>query len=222
MSQATTEQANGQAPGTETRSEADARVAAALQMALPGGPAPDPDPGTDPDPDPDPAVAELVLEDLPEDWQEDIRRLRRENANLRVRAREATRKPTPQTPSDSPTASATAAAELKAAEERGRSAARMEYGVQLARAEVKAALAANFTEEQITDLIDDLDLSRLVQDDGSVDADAVGSLKEKYVSLLASASRKPPPRVGHGRTGPAPAAKDTATQFAEFFGGHSG
>lgn len=221
MSQVAAEQVNG----TESRAEADARVAAVLQMdPAPGnGVAPEgqQDPAPDPDPGPDIGAEELVLEDLPDGWQDEIRRLRRENANARVRVREATRK-APQTSPDPPTAAATSEASIRAAEERGRSAARMEYGVQLARAEVKAALAANFTEEQITDLVDDLDLSRLVQDDGSVDAEAIGSLKEKYVSLLASAGRKPPPRVGHGRTSPAPAAKDTATQFAEFFGGHSG
>src|SRR4051812_17116110 len=158
-------------PGT------DADVATALGV----GPQVDVEPGTEEADDQQAQVAEDVpLEDLPSHWQEEVRRLRRENAQQRVARRDA--KQTQQTDAGddkSPSAQA-----LRAAEERGRQAARMESGVRLAGAEVRAALAPNLTEEQIEDVIDDLNLSKFVTDDGDVDREAVKHLRDKFVSIL--------------------------------------
>lgn len=149
------------------------------------------------------------IEDLPDWAQEEIRRLRRENANARVKAREANRsKPAEEQPEVSRQA-------LKAAEDRGRSAARMEYGIRLAGAEVKAALAGVLTEDQIADVLDDLNLSRFVDDEGDVDSDAVKVLRDKYTALV---GKRQSPLVNHGRTSTSKAPKSTADQFAAAIG----
>ncbi len=215
MTQQVTE--NGTTPGTSTPSAqvgTDADVMAALGVGAPDE-GQEPDDGTTPD---DPAAQ--VMEDLPDWAQDEIKRLRRENANARVKAREAARKTATPPPAIDPATPPAQASEqaIRAAEERGRSAARMEFGVQLARAEVKAALAAILTDDQTDAYINHLDLSRLVQDDGSVDVDAVLDVKENVASLLATASKKPAPRVGHGRTTPAATQKSTAEQFADAIG----
>lgn len=154
------------------------------------------------------------IDDLPDWAAEEIRRLRRENATSRVKAREAARK-TVQTPAEG---GAAPEAALRAAEERGRSAARMENGIRLAGAEVKAALAASaLSSEQILDIVTDLDLTRFVQDDGDVDEEAIRVLAGKYTALIGA--KKPAPRVGHGRQNGAATQPSTAQQFAETLGG---
>lgn len=150
------------------------------------------------------------VDDLPDWAQEEIRKLRRENATARIKARDAARKGAkPDTPPEATRQS------LKAAEDRGRAEARMEYGIQLAGAEIKASLAGAFSEEQITDIIEDLNLTRYVEDDGSVDRDAVRALKDKYTALL---GKKPPARVSHGRSEKPPSGNEDAEFARTLFG----
>lgn len=157
----------------------------------------------------EPEQEEEGQEPTVESLSEEIRALRRENASLRVKARQA-RKATPAPEVDAPDGQPSAQA-LRAAEERGRSAARMENGLRLAEAELKAALAPLFTAEQITVLTDRIDKSGLVLDDGEVDQTEVLALRDQLADL---ASRKPAARVGHGRQTSAPRAPSTADQFA--------
>lgn len=148
---------------------------------------------------------DVAFEELPDSWQEEIRRLRRENAAQRVARRDAT-KTTNSTPNgDSPSAQA-----LRAAEGRGRDSARLEYGVRLAGAEVRAALSGSLSEEQIADIVEDLNLSRFVLDDGEVDRDAVRALRDKYASII---GKKPVAKVGHGQRNGAPTQKSNADLF---------
>lgn len=153
---------------------------------------------------------DVAFEQLPTSWQDEIRRLRRENAAARVARRDATKAGN----ADAPTNASPQA--LRAAEDRGRDAARMEFGVRLAGAEVKAALAGAMTEEQIADLIDDLNLSRFVLDDGEVDREAVKVLRDKYVSII---GKKPVARVGHGQRNGAPTQKSNADLFGDWLAG---
>lgn len=151
----------------------------------------------------------VSFDDLPQETQEEIRRLRRENANLRVKSREAARKAPPGENGEQPAASKQA---LKAAEDRGRDSARMEFGVRLAGAEVKAALAGVLTEAQITEVVEDINLARFVDDDGEVDSEAIGTLRDKYQALVGKRST---PKVSHGRQGPPAQSKTAADQFAD-------
>jgi hypothetical protein len=145
------------------------------------------------------------LEDLPDWAQQEIKNLRREAANQRVKAREKARKAQTQTPAVEPK-------DLTAAEERGRESARLEYGIRLAGAEVKAALAGVVPDDKITEIVDELNLARYVGDDGEVDEDAIKVLRDRYTALLGT---KRTPRVSHGKTGTAPSTKTTADQFAD-------
>jgi hypothetical protein len=190
-------------PGT------DAEVAAALGV----GQEANDEQGTDQTEDQQAQVAEDVpLEDLPEQWQEEVRRLRRENAQQRVARRDAARAPKDEGGDDK----APSAQALRAAEERGRQAARLETGVRLAGAEVRAALAGNLSEQQIEDVVDDLNLSRFVTDDGDVDREAVKHLRDKFVSIL---GKKPTPRPGHANRNGAPAQKSNADLFGDWLNG---
>jgi hypothetical protein len=160
-------------------------------------------------------VAEDVpLEDLPDAWQEEVRRLRRENAQQRVARRDAQRSSSQQVGDGEDKAPSAQA--IRAAEERGRKAANLENGVRLAGAEVRAALAGSLTEEQIEDVIDDLNLSRYVLDDGDVDREAVKHLRDKFVSIL---GKKPTARPGHGQRQGAPTKKSNADLFGEWLNG---
>lgn len=144
----------------------------------------------------EPSTAEL---------QAEIARLRKEAASYRIKARDARKAAkTAVTPP--------AETDVKAAEERGRESARMEYGVKLAGAEVRAALAGVVPDEQITDIVDDLNLTRYVGDDGDVDAEAIKSLRDKYTALLGT---RKTPKVNHGKTGSPATPKSTRDQGAE-------
>lgn len=157
---------------------------------------------------------ETAFEELPESWQTEIRRLRRENASKRVSARDAARKQTKDAPaSDEPSAQA-----LKAAEERGRKSAALENGIRLARAEVRASLAGTLAPDHIDEIVEDLNLSRFVDDDGEVDTEAVAVLRDKYTSIL---GRKAPAKVSHGKQGDAPSTEEAETKrlLSNLFGG---
>lgn len=148
-----------------------------------------------------------AIEELPDWAQEEIRKLRRESANARVKARQAGRKAPA---SEQPTEASQQA--LKAAEERGRQAARLENGIRLARAEAKAALTGVVVEDQIDDVIDDLDLSRFVEDNGDVDSEAVKAFRDKFTNLVGKRST---PHVSHGRQTRATPSTSTADAFAK-------
>lgn len=155
---------------------------------------------------------DVPLEELPSKWQEEVRRLRREAAQNRVARRDAQKSTQQQGDGDNaPTAQA-----IRAAEERGRQAARLESGVRLAGAEVRASLASVLSEEQITDLVEDLNLSRFVTDDGDVDREAVKHFRDKTVSIL---GRKTTPRPGHGQRQGTPASKSNADLFGDWLSG---
>jgi hypothetical protein len=156
---------------------------------------------------------DTAFEDLPSSWQEEIRRLRRENASARVARRDTATKQQQSGEGDDKAPSAQA---LRAAEERGRSAARLENGVRLAGAEMRAALAATLTEEQIEDLVEDINLSRFVTDDGDVDRDAVKHFRDKTVSIL---GKKTTPRPGHGQRQGTPSKKSNADLFGDWLTG---
>lgn len=159
---------------------------------------------------------EVAFEDLPANWQDEIRRLRRENAAKRVVRRDSERR----SPSSNGETAAPSQQAIQAAEARGRSSALMESGVRLAAAEVKASLADVMTKEQITDFIEGLDLGRFVEDDGSVDANAVQDWRERVGSLLAT--KKQPPRVGAGQRQGAGAQKSNADLFGDWLNGSGG
>jgi hypothetical protein len=193
---------------------ADADVAAALGVGEPAPDAPDSaaDQQTEDQQDRAQVADETPFEELPDAWQDEIRRLRRENAQQRVTRRDAARQQGSGDEQDkAPTAQA-----IRAAEERGRSAARLENGVRLAGAEVRAALAGAFTEEQVTDIVDELNLSRYVTDDGDVDRESVKHLRDKLVSSL---GKKPAVRPGHGQRQTAPTKKSNAEQFGDWLNG---
>jgi hypothetical protein len=159
-------------------------------------------------------VAEDVpLEELPAAWQEEVRRLRRENATQRVARRDAQRSTREQGDGEDKAPSAQA---LRAAEDRGRKAALLESGVRLAGAEIRASLVGAMTEDQATDIIDDLDLSRYVTDEGDVDREAVKHLRDKFVSIL---GKKTTPRPGHGQRQGAPSQKSNADLFGDWLNG---
>ena len=189
---------------------ADAAVAAALNGGVEDpGPGPE-DQLDDQDAPENEGLEPTALEDLPQDWQDEIKRLRRENATARVKSREAARKTTGAQQPPEATSQA-----LKAAEERGRQSALMESGIRLAGAEVKAALATVLPEDQIVDAIEDLDLTRFVDDSGDVDSDAVAAYRDKVSKLV---GKRTTPSVNHGRQAPVKPAKSTADAFAEAVG----
>jgi hypothetical protein len=195
----------------------DAEVASALGV---GEPAPDAadqaDEHDQQDPDHQAQEAEPAFEDLPSHWQDEIKRLRRENAAQRVARRDTARQQQQTGEGDGSTDKAPSAQALRAAEERGRSAARLETGVRLAGAEVRAALAATLPEDQIEELVEHLALSHFVTDDGDVDRDAVKHFRDTTVSIL---GRKPAVRPGHGQRQTATTKKSNADLFGDWLNG---
>jgi len=95
----------------------------------------------------------------------------------------------------------------KAAEERASSAFQ-----RMARAEVKSALAGLV--DNPDEIVDDLNLSRFVDEDGEVNADAIATLRARYAGLGGSRIPRPDPSQGSSARGGA--AADPASQFADF------
>lgn len=183
----------------------DAEVARALGLTAP---AEETDTGSD-DESRHEGDAPDAFDDLPEWAQSQIKQLRKEMSDLkyeagrrRIEAREASKaaKGAEVSPKD-----------LKAAEERGREAARMEYGVRLAGAEVRASLADVVPNDQINSFVTNLDLARFVDEDGGVDQDLIKELREQVVSLLGT---RKTPRVNHGSTSK-PGQKSKADMLGE-------
>jgi chromosome segregation ATPase len=82
----------------------------------------------------------------------------------------------------------------------------------VARAEVKAALAGVVDNPDA--IVDDLNLSRFVDDDGEVDQQAVKALRDKYAGFGSPRPPRPDPSQGSGANGPA--ATGPAEEFASF------
>ena len=90
----------------------------------------------------------------------------------------------------------------KAAREEGRNEALREATPRLVRAEFRAAAKGVLSSEQLTELLEDVDLSRFVSEDGSVDEKKI----EKKIAALAPPKRdeEPAPRfpdLGGGKRG---------------------
>lgn len=84
----------------------------------------------------------------------------------------------------------------------GSAEARNQWGSKLVRAEFKAAAAGRLTSEQISELLEDVDLSRYLTEDGEVDEARIA----KKIDALAPADGKPklPPPFNGGPRTPAP------------------
>ncbi|MBQ1047863.1 hypothetical protein KBX50_05240 [Micromonospora sp. C51] len=87
---------------------------------------------------------------------------------------------------------------LTAAEERGRTAAQQQYGLQLADAHIRMAVGDRMTKEQVDGLLTHLNLSQFLTADHAVDADKVS----QFVALLpAPATTTTPPPDPAASTG---------------------
>ncbi|WP_235437538.1 hypothetical protein, partial [Micromonospora sp. RV43] len=93
-------------------------------------------------------------------------------------------------------------AELTAAEQRGRTAAQAEFGLQLADANLRMAIGDRMTKEQVDGLLTHLNLGQFLTDKHQVDADKVS----QFVALLpAPAAQGTPPAQETAPTTAAPA-----------------
>lgn len=88
-----------------------------------------------------------------------------------------------------------AVAEAKVA---GRAEAEAGFAQRLAAAEIRAALAGLIDDPQ--SVVDDLNLSKYVTDDGQVDAKAVAALRERFAGLIGN-RRPATPDLGQGNRG---------------------
>jgi hypothetical protein len=151
-----------------------------------------------------------TLEDLPESWQAEIRRLRAESAAARVKVRDA-QKAARESSKAAPTAETP-----EAVEARVRESVRLEYGLKLAAADVKASLKGVVPDALLDSVVGKLDLSQYVGEDGT-DTEAVKALQDEYTALLGV--KRSAPKVGHSKTQTGSGQKTNAEQFAELFPG---
>ena len=197
----------------------DADVAAALGV----GSSDEPDEGSNDEVGEDSHESQGSLNDLPE-WaqnrfaevEREVATLRRENAQRRLSARDSARRSTSTNGDGDDSSDPANARALTAAEKRGRESAQLEFGMRLAQAKIEAALAGTLADDQIADVVEDINLSRFVDDTGEVDLEAVRVLKDKYTNIL---GKKPTPKIGHGQRGNGTVTqKTTADQFADALG----
>jgi len=85
------------------------------------------------------------------------------------------------------------------AEARGRSAASAEFSQILAAAEIRAQLAGVVPDPSA--IVDDLNLSKYLDEGGTVDMEKVAALRERYVALIPAAGQPAPPSVPTGPRG---------------------
>ena len=130
------------------------------------------------------------IDDLPEWAQSEIRKARREAAASRVKAREAEQ-------------------DKMSEAERIRAEIRQEYAEKLATSEVRAALS-DLKSDHVDDIIDSLNLSKFVNDDGDVDRPAV----KAFAARVLGGRRRADVGAGSGSNG-TPRKRTTAEQFAE-------
>ena len=83
-----------------------------------------------------------------------------------------------------------------------RTATLIEVGGRLAAAEVRVAAAGRFTPEQLDSLLENVDLSKFVTDDGDVDADKVRSFVD---GIAPQPQQAPPLDLGQGARSGTPA-----------------
>ncbi len=129
-----------------------------------------------------------------------IAALKRENDALKPKASEYDR-----IAEASKTAEERAQEALKAAQDRAAAATQ-----RVARAEVKAALAGLVDDPD--SIIEDLNLSRFVNDDGDVNEDAVAALKSKYAGF--AGKRGPRPDLSQGSAANGRSVVNPAAEFA--------
>lgn len=181
----------------------------------------------DADLDPDGVSAALGLGDAPDDEQDtsevdevdedededdgptleelaaSIAELKRDNAKLKREAA-AARVKAKTTPAAGTASEASGDTEtVEQAAQRGRDEARLEYGLELAGASIRAALVGIIPETELDDFVEDVRLERYVGDDGKPDADAIKALKERQAKI----TRRRTVRSGNGRNGAAPSTK---------------
>jgi hypothetical protein len=99
-----------------------------------------------------------------------------------------------------------------AAKEVGRREAQSEFGKRLAQAEIRAALTGVVEDPNL--IIDDLDLSRYVDEEGDVDDNAVKGLRAKYAKLF-GARKGVSPDTARGTGGRGVGAHTPADDFAD-------
>lgn len=104
----------------------------------------------------------------------------------------------------------------KAARTEAEKEARNTYTPRLVRSEFRAQAKGVLSGDQLNALLEDLDLSRYVADDGDVDVEKV----EKKIAALAPAreERAPFPDLGGGRRGGAPSTNDMSAQIRRLAG----
>lgn len=100
---------------------------------------------------------------------------------------------------------------LAEAEKRGYDKARGEAAQYIAIAKVEAALTG--VVENPSEIVSELNLSRYITEDGTVDEKAVKALRDRYLNLV---GKKQAPRVGHGRTSPTVSADTPVDQFTDY------
>ncbi|MFG1872144.1 hypothetical protein [Micromonospora arborensis] len=89
--------------------------------------------------------------------------------------------------------------ELTAAEQRGRTAAQAEFGLQLADTHIRMAVRDRMTDEQVNGLLGHLNLGQFLTTDHKVDADKVS----QFVALLPAPAAAPPQDPANPAAAPA-------------------
>lgn len=82
------------------------------------------------------------------------------------------------------------------ARDEGRAEASSAAAQRLAGAEIKAALAGVVPPGELAGLVDDLNLSKYISEDGEPDADKIAALRARYAALTAGATPGTPPPPG--------------------------
>lgn len=104
-------------------------------------------------------------------------------------------------------------AQIAAAAAQARADAKAEFSEQLAGTQIASALTAlNIPDAE--SIVEELNLSRYLTDEGDVDTDAVKAVIERYKAIAPKRRRK----VGHGNSGVGSTASSKADQFAEALG----
>jgi len=150
-------------------------------------PAPDPSSATPPEPKADDDLGDAGKKAL------DAERARAKEADKRAKAAEAElEKFRKSQMSDQEKA-------VAQARDEGKAEATSAAAQRLAGAEIKAALATVVADaDKRAEIIDDLNLSRYIGEDGEPDAEKIAALRDRYAALTAGAPGTPPPGVPKG------------------------